>query len=199
MKHRLRAAALALLLLPTAGCGDSFGSLFHEMLATYNEMADNMLFVCDEDTAEAFTNLRMSKITKRWQKITQRAQEWLKRTDFNDNPKVRYELTNLFIDYSDEYVSVMDRLKEQYERLEQIRIKIYIGRYGQFHKTADLDVECPQITKVMKAAQQLALKDLLPMNALDPGAINGNILAPANGEAAPAINFPVPPNIQMPR
>jgi hypothetical protein len=176
MKKAIQIAIVFLVFGHLSGCGgDSFASLFHETMAIYNELADNMLFVCDESTAEEFSTKKMEKMTKRWGDLNARVEAYLKRTDAESNPKIKFEIANLFIEYSGEYLAVQNRIQEQVKRCDDLRYKIYLDRYPKYKepqfqgmlKVADLGVECPKLTTAMAAPNSFSLKQLLPENPFE--------------------------------
>jgi hypothetical protein len=187
MKHRLRLLAALVMLGSLTGCsGDSFGSLFHETLAIYNELADNMVFICDEESAGRFMGLPKEKLDKRWHALTQRVQDYLKRLDADANPKIKFDIINQFVDHVDEFLAVQIRLKEQFVRIDDIRYKIYKERYGHLGKkgeVADLERECPELTKVLAISKALDLSAVLQDNPFDAEAAKskGNMGAPQPG------------------
>ncbi len=175
MKKHLRFIT-ALLLISATGCaGDSFGSLYHEALAILNELADDMVFITDEASAQEFNKNKSRTSEGRWDALSKRAGKWAERSGADESPKVRLQLANQFVDQIDEYLAVQQRLNDQLARLKALRIAVAkenrrkaLEEEGVQVDLATLFVdevkECPRLTESLRIPEKFSMAQMVPNN-----------------------------------
>jgi hypothetical protein len=170
MKHYLRLFATCGFLLPLAGCaGESFDSLFHEAMVIHNELADEIVFIKDEQTAETFVKDKLQKIKDRWENLKSRTAKWLDRSGALDpgNPKGPYDLGNMFIDHIDEYGAIKARLSDEEARLKGIRSKLRHAKFGDDFVPAEEEKRLwPKLGEAIKATNDFRMSEFLPVISL---------------------------------
>ena len=168
MKHYFRLLMTCALLLPLTGCaGESFDTMFHEAMVIHNELADNMVSVNDEQSAAIFANDKLQKIKERWENLKSRTAKWLDRVGISDNPKVPYELGNMYIDHIDEYAAVKIRLHDEEVRLRGVRSKLRHAKFGDNFVPPDEEKRnWPKLGEAIKAPSDFKMSDFVPGIAL---------------------------------
>jgi len=173
MMKPFRFLILALAVSQVTGCsGDTFSSSFYELIAIYNEMADSMIFVCDEDSADVFNKVKYTSLNSRWTAVTTRMSKFLEKAEEPEKKKIIQE----FVDYLDQLLDAQNRITDQVKRLDQLRKKLAQEKYGHAKLVVDYDSEWPKITQVMKSPKNFKVKDAIPENPFENKANQGGMM-----------------------
>lgn len=119
-----RRLLLVLLVLGLTGCGDTPRTIFRDAVTTYNELADVMVRVADEESAEYWAKAKVEAIKKKWASLQTRAQ-MLGRLDKEEKKAI----LPAFISLLDERLEAQIRLEEQIERLTEIRYRLFFQEF----------------------------------------------------------------------
>jgi hypothetical protein len=120
MKYTVRVLAVGVILGSLAGCSDSPEMLFHDLVVFWNEMADTMLTVNDEETAKQVMATRAKQykaradvLKKRITNVTNPPNGKLDKTEKED-----YNASTL--DYIDDLMATNKRLSLALKRLDAV-------------------------------------------------------------------------------
>jgi hypothetical protein len=117
---------VVLLALGLAGCGDTPRTIFRDAVTTYNELADVMVRVADEESAERRNKAKVEAIKKKWASLQTRAQMF-SRFDKEEKKAILPALMSIM----DERLEVGIRLDEQIERLTEIRYRLFFEEFKE--------------------------------------------------------------------
>jgi hypothetical protein len=117
MKRALLLGGLFLLLGSASGCMDSPEAAMREATLTYNELADIMTVVYDEDSAKPLVKGKMERLKNKWDGISKRIERFTKAED----PKVNEALLEGVLATMDELLASAMRVDAEVERLKEIR------------------------------------------------------------------------------
>jgi hypothetical protein len=115
MRRRTLAAVL-LCLLGVAGCGDPPRVVVRDTLTTMNELADIMLEINDESSAQDVLKTKVEPLKKKWEKVRKRQEEFSKL-----DKEQKDELTQALENVKAEGKAAGKRLKEQVQRITAIK------------------------------------------------------------------------------
>jgi hypothetical protein len=94
MRRATLVAGLALLLGAATGCGDPPRVVVRDTLTQLNELCDSLVDVNDEKTAGDFLNLRLETLTKKYEKIRTRQQDFF-RFDKDQKKELAEDITRV--------------------------------------------------------------------------------------------------------
>jgi hypothetical protein len=114
--RRRTLAAILLCLLGAIGCGDPPPVVVRDTLTTMNELADLMLHIDDEDSAQEVLKTKVEPLKKKWEKVRKRQEEFSK-FDKEQKDELREALEQL----KPESKAAGKRLKEQIQRITAIK------------------------------------------------------------------------------
>src|SRR5438105_524041 len=115
MRRAPVAAGVACLLGCVLGCGDPPRVVLRDTLTTLNELADIMLEVTDEKSAEEAVTTKIELLEKKWDKVTKRQQEF-SRLDSEDKKKLADAIEPL----EGEEKATVKRLTDQMKRIKAL-------------------------------------------------------------------------------
>jgi hypothetical protein len=120
MKYTVRVLAVGLMLGSLAGCSDSPEMLFHDLVVFWNEMADTMLTVNDEETAKQVMATRAKQFKARAEMMRKRI------TNVTNPPNGKLDKTEkedynaATLDYIDDLMATNKRLGLALKRLDAV-------------------------------------------------------------------------------
>jgi hypothetical protein len=120
MKLTLRFLAVGLLLGPLAGCSDSPDMLFHDLAVFWNEIADVMLSVNDEESAKRALAANLKRYKARTDELKVRIVNNTDPPNGKLNKTEKEDYNGAFVDYYDEIYATSQRLLHAMQRLDAL-------------------------------------------------------------------------------
>ena len=120
MKYTVRVLAVGVILCSLTGCSDSPEMLFHDLVVFWNEMADTMLSVNDEDTAKQVMATRGKQFKNRADVLKQRITNNTNPPNGALNKTEREDYNAASLDYIDDLMATNKRLSQAMKRLQAI-------------------------------------------------------------------------------
>jgi hypothetical protein len=120
MKYAVRIVVVALALGSLSGCSDSPEMLFHDLVVFWNEMADTMLSVNDEDTAKQVVATRGKQFKNKAKVLQDRIKNIINPPNGALNRTEKEDYNNGTLDYIDELMATNKRLSRGRERLDAL-------------------------------------------------------------------------------
>jgi hypothetical protein len=136
MKHTILRTGVLFLALAALGCGDTPQALFRDVITSRNELADVMVRVSDEESAQPYIKSKVDKIKKKWDHIKERAEKQFK--DSSEDENLQKQLAQVTIDMLDEMVATDMRIWEQVNRLTEIRYQLFVTEMEERQKRSGL-------------------------------------------------------------
>ncbi len=118
-----RGCLLLLLFVGIVGCGETPHGIFRDAITCRNELADVMVRVGDEESAEPFMETKVEKIEKKFAKLRERGNKLFSTMTEEDDLEI---LTDAYLSVIDEAVETDLRLLMQQKRLTEIRYQLFV-------------------------------------------------------------------------
>jgi hypothetical protein len=120
MKYTVRVLAVGLLLGSLAGCSDSPEMLFHDLVVFWNEMADTMLTVNDEETAKQVMATRAKQFKARADVLKNRIKNNTNPPNGALNKTEKQDYNDATLDYIEDLMATNKRLTLALKRLDAV-------------------------------------------------------------------------------
>jgi hypothetical protein len=119
MRRATLVTGVLFLLVSATGCGDTPRVVLRDTLNTWNEAADCMVEIVDEDSAQEIMKGKVEPLKKKWDGVTKRLQEFSK---FDKEQK--QDLLDTIEPLILEAGAATKRLKRQADRISDIRNRL---------------------------------------------------------------------------
>ena len=120
MKYAVRIVVVGLALGTLSGCSDSPEMLFHDLVAFWNEVADTMLNVNDEETAKQIMATRAKQFKTKEKSLQDRIKNIISPANGALNRTEKEDYNNGTLDYIDELMASNKRLAHGMQRLNSL-------------------------------------------------------------------------------
>jgi hypothetical protein len=137
MKHSCRILAVGLLLGPLAGCSDNGDMLFHDLAVFWNEIADVMFSVNDEESAKQVLAANLKRYKARTDQLKIRVINNTDPPNGRLNKTEKEDYNGAYVDYYDEIYATSQRLIHAMQRLDAL-ISAIRERDGSVVKLTEL-------------------------------------------------------------
>lgn len=119
---------LALAMPFAAGCGDSMARVYRDAIACQNEVADALLHVTDDVSAEEIQKTRIDRLVdEQWKAIKDRGKKLMDGATLKD---AQYVLRS-FVAMLDDYLATQIRFKRALDRLENLSLIALLGVWDE--------------------------------------------------------------------
>lgn len=145
--HRPILILLFVVAISTPGCGHTPYTIFRQAITLRNEMADTMMKVTDEESAERIYKTKFEPLKKRWEDFTHIAEKEFKEYD----DKQKEGIGKAFELFLEEAKKTEERMIAQEERIKSLRQRLYQQMLQEQNITQppfpSIDSEFPKLTQ----------------------------------------------------